>query len=52
MHVFGVADGAVDYVHDGPHAARLPSGVVARVEGLRREIASGSLEVRGAAPTR
>jgi basic membrane protein A len=45
MHVFGVADGAVDYVHDGPHAARLPSWVVARVEALRAEIAAGSLQV-------
>jgi basic membrane protein A len=50
MHVFGVADGAIDYVHEGPHARRLPASVVARVEGLRREIASGSLEVRGAVP--
>jgi basic membrane protein A and related proteins len=50
MHVFGVADGAVDYVHEGPHAARLPSGVVARVEALRRQIASGSLHVPEADP--
>jgi len=48
MHVFGVADGAVDYVREGPHAERLPPWVVARVEGLRREIASGALEVRAA----
>ena len=45
MHVFGVADGAVDYVHAGPHAARLPPTVVARVEALRGEIAAGSLTV-------
>ena len=45
MHVFGVADGAVDYVHEGPHAARLPSWVVARVEALRHQIASDSLDV-------
>ena len=45
MHVFGVADGAVDYVHEGPHAARLPPEVVARVEGLRGEIASGAIAV-------
>jgi basic membrane protein A len=41
MHVFGVSDGALDYVHEGPHAVRLPREVVARVEALRNEIASG-----------
>jgi basic membrane protein A len=45
MHVFGVTDGALDYVHEGPHAARLPPWVVARVEALRHRIAAGSLEV-------
>ena len=42
MHVFGVADGALDYVHEGPHAARLPPWVVARVEAL----ATGSRRAR------
>ena len=41
MHVFGVKDGAIDYVHEGPHARRLPPDVVARVEQLRNELASG-----------
>jgi basic membrane protein A len=45
MHVFGVRDGAIDYVHDGPHAALLPSEVVARVEELRDEIAAGRVVV-------
>jgi basic membrane protein A len=45
MHVFGVADGALDYVHEGPHATRLPLPVIARVESLRQRIASGSLDV-------
>jgi basic membrane protein A len=45
MHVFGVTDGALDYVHEGPHAARLPRWVVARVEAFRPRIASGALEV-------
>ena len=45
MHVFGVADGAVDYVHDGPHAAGLSPEVIARVETLRQAIASGALTV-------
>ena len=26
MHVFGVKDGAIDYVHEGPHAALLHAG--------------------------
>jgi basic membrane protein A and related proteins len=45
MHVFGVADGAVDYVHDGPHAAGLSPEIIARVETLREAIASGALTV-------
>jgi basic membrane protein A len=45
MHVFGIADGAVDYVHSGPHAARLPAAVIDRVEALRHQLASGALVV-------
>jgi basic membrane protein A len=45
MHVFGVKDGAIDYVHEGPHAALLPREVVARVEELRADIASGRVQV-------
>jgi basic membrane protein A len=45
MHVFGVKDGAIDYVHEGPHGALLPPDVVARVEELRAEIASGRVKV-------
>jgi len=45
MHVFGVKDGAIDYVHEGPHAALLPADVVARVERLRDDIASGRVSV-------
>jgi basic membrane protein A len=45
MHTFGVADGALDYIHEGPHAARLPPAVVAEVEHLRHEIAEGALKV-------
>jgi basic membrane protein A len=45
MHVFGVKDGAVDYVHEGPHAALLPPAVVARVEELRADVASGRVHV-------
>lgn len=45
MHVFGVKDGAIDYVHEGPHGALLPRDVVARVEELRADIASGRVKV-------
>jgi basic membrane protein A len=42
---FGVRDGAIDYVHEGEHARRLIPEVVARVEGLRREIQAGRVVV-------
>jgi basic membrane protein A len=45
MHVFGVKDGAIDYVHEGPHAALLPRDVVDRVEAMRAEVASGAVRV-------
>jgi basic membrane protein A len=45
MHVFGVEDGAIDYVHEGPHAVLLPPDVVARVEELRAEVASSRVHV-------
>jgi len=41
MHVFGVKDGAIDYVHEGPHAVHLPADVIARVERLRDDLVSG-----------
>jgi basic membrane protein A and related proteins len=45
MHVFGVKDGAIDYVHEGPHATLLPRDVIARVELLRADVASGRVVV-------
>jgi basic membrane protein A len=45
MHVLGVKEGAIDYVHEGPHAAHLPAAVVALVEALRAEVASGRVKV-------
>jgi basic membrane protein A and related proteins len=45
MHVFGVKDGAIDYVHEGPHATLLPPDVIARVQLLRADIASGRVVV-------
>ncbi len=45
MHVFGVKDGAIDYVHDGPHAARIPADVRKTVEGLAADVVSGKIAV-------
>lgn len=41
MRVFGLKEGGVDYVHDGPHAARIPEDVKARVEALRADVIAG-----------
>src|SRR5262249_40325035 len=35
MRVFGLKEGAIDYVHDGPHARRIPDAVKARVSDLQ-----------------
>jgi basic membrane protein A len=45
MHVFGVKDGAIDYVHEGPHAGLLPKEVAARVEEMRAEVAEERVKV-------
>ncbi len=45
MHVFGVRDGAIDYVHEGPHARLLPREVVDRVEALRADVVAGRVHV-------
>ncbi len=41
MRVFGLHEGGVDWVHDGPHAARLSSTVVSQGEALRAEVIAG-----------
>ena len=48
MRVLGLAEGAVDWVHEGPHAALLARATIVAVEGLREKIASGAIVV----PTR
>jgi basic membrane protein A len=45
MRAFGVGDGALDYVHEGPHAAGLSKETVARVEALRAKVAAGEIVV-------
>lgn len=44
-NVFGLRERGVDYVHEGPHAARLPEDVRAKVETFRRSIADGVIRV-------
>jgi basic membrane protein A len=43
VRVFGLADGGIDWVHQGPHAALLPPSLVARVEALRGRLIRGEL---------
>jgi len=45
MHVFGLKDGAIDYVHEGPHADKLPKDVVLAVELLKEDVVSGKIHV-------
>lgn len=45
MKVFGLAEGGIDWVHEGPHAAGIPADVKTRVEALRADVASGKVTV-------
>jgi basic membrane protein A len=45
MHVYGIKEGAIDWVHEGEHASRIPDDVKARVEDLRAQIAAGAIVV-------
>lgn len=47
IRAFGLADGGIDYVHDGPHASHLDPAHVARVEALRADVAAGRVRVPG-----
>lgn len=42
LEVLGLAEGGVDWIHVGPHAALLPKPLVARVEALRAEVVAGA----------
>jgi basic membrane protein A len=46
MAVFGVREGAIDYVHEGPHAVGLSSSLKERLETLKKAIAQGQIHVR------
>lgn len=45
MRVFGLREDGVDYVKDGPHAAKIPADVKARVEALRKDVVEGRIVV-------
>jgi basic membrane protein A and related proteins len=45
MHVFGLKEGGVDYVKEGPHANGLPEDVRRRIEELRADVTSGRITV-------
>jgi basic membrane protein A len=45
LRVFGLAEGGVDYVWDDHNRPLLPDGARDRVEGLRREIIEGRVDV-------
>lgn len=45
MRIFGLAEGGVDWVHEGPHATELPKDVIAKVEALRADVIAGKIRV-------
>ena len=45
MNVFGLEEGGVDFVHEGPHAAQIPADVKAKVEALRRDVVEKRIRV-------
>ncbi len=45
MRVFGLSEGGVDYVHDGPHAAGIPEDVKKKVEALRADVVAKRVAV-------
>jgi basic membrane protein A len=45
MHVLGLAEGGIDYVHEGEHARDLPDAVKARVAELAHQVITGAQHV-------
>jgi basic membrane protein A len=45
MHVYGLKENALDWVHEGPHGTRIPPEVSDRVEQLRAQIIAGTIHV-------
>ena len=45
LRVLGIAEGGIDWVHEGPHAAALPRTLVDEVQALRLRVVSGVVRV-------
>jgi basic membrane protein A and related proteins len=45
VHVFGLAEDGVGYVYDEHNKALIPDSVIARVEGLKKEVIAGRIVV-------
>ena len=45
LRISGLAEGGVDWVHEGPHASLVPRDVVDKVEALRAEVIAGKIKV-------
>ncbi|MCL2823157.1 MAG: BMP family ABC transporter substrate-binding protein [Polyangiaceae bacterium] len=48
VHVFGVKEGAIGYVNEGPHAEMIPVEVRDKVDGIRDGIREGDIAVGAA----
>jgi basic membrane protein A len=46
MHVFGLREGGVDFIHEGPHAEHIPVEVKRSVEALRADVIANRILVR------
>jgi basic membrane protein A len=45
IHVFGLKDAGIDYVHEGTHGAGIPDDVKAKVAALRDDVIAGKIKV-------
>lgn len=45
FHAFGLREGGIDYVHEGPHASRIDPGVQAAIQKMRDDVVSGRVKV-------
>ena len=45
MHIFGLKEDGVDYVHEGPHAKDLPPAVIARTAELKAAVVAGKVTI-------
>ncbi len=46
MQVFGIREGAIDYIHEGPHAEGIPESVKQRVAELRADVVANRIHVK------